>query len=77
MAPDLNTLPASSRSNSTRNVPITTTSPDATTMRGQTPSPIQRSGSTSVTTTSLQAAAAVNAGLYHEESRRLSGNLSA
>lgn len=76
MAPDLNTLPVSSRSNSTRTVPINT-SPEVSIMRGQTPSPIQRSGSTSIATTSLQAAAAVNAGLYHEESRRMSGNQSA
>lgn len=42
-------------------------------MRGQTPSPISRSGSTSIAT-SLQAAAAVNAGLQHEGSRRMSGS---
>ena len=54
MAPDLNSLPPS------RSIPG---SPSM--LRGQSPSPSPRSASTS-----LQAAAAVNAGLQHEDSRR-------
>ena len=42
-------------------------SAEATALRGQSPSPLSRSASTS-----LQAAAAVNAGLQQEDSRRAS-----
>lgn len=71
--PDLNSLPKSSVT--TRIIP---TSPDASTMiRGHTPPSPSRSGSTSIATTSLQAAAAVNSGLQYEDSRRSSnGSLS-
>lgn len=67
--PDINSLPPS-RSTSTRTIPPT--SPEAMSIRGQTPSPSPRSTS-GVAVTSLQAAAAVNAGLQHEGSRRMSG----
>jgi len=43
---------------------------DGTALRGQTPSPLSRSASTS-----LQAAAAVNAGLQQEDSRRMDASI--
>lgn len=74
MAPDLNSLPPSrsTTSSSTSNTSamaraMSSNIETATDLRGQTPSPSQRSA-----VTSLQAAAAVNAGLQHEDSRRSS-----
>ncbi|KAG9249301.1 hypothetical protein BJ878DRAFT_1832 [Calycina marina] len=64
--PDLNSLPPS------RTVPSaahTSTGSEEAALRGQSPSSLSRS-----TSTSLQAAAAVNAGLRHEGSRRSSGS---
>lgn len=66
--PDLNSLPPSrSTSINTANPRtmsnVSTSSQDA--LRGQSPSPLSRSASTS-----LQAAAAVNAGLQHEDTQR-------
>ena len=46
---------------------ISTNTGEIAALRGQSPSPSPRSAATS-----LQAAAAVNAGLQHEESRRMS-----
>jgi hypothetical protein len=68
MAPDLNSLPPSrSVSGSPTISRAMTSSGEAAALRGQSPSPLSRS-----TTNSLQAAATVNAGLYQEESRRMS-----
>ena len=61
--PDINTLPPSARPTTPRNM----SSPgDATSPRGGSPAPLSRTASMS-----LQAAAAVNAGLQHEGSRRM------
>lgn len=71
MAPDLNSLPPSrSLSGSpamTRTFSGSGEATAAAALRGQTPSPSPRSAPTS-----LQAAAAVNAGLQQEDSRRSS-----
>jgi len=70
MAPDLNSLPPSrSPANSPSRARGQSHSVDAAALRGQSPSPVSRSASTS-----LQAAAAVNAGLQHEGSRRSSSS---
>ena len=72
MAPDLNSLPPSrSISNAPAMHRSISNSGDPTALRGQSPSPSPRSASTS-----LQAAAAVNAGLQHEDSRRTSNTIS-
>jgi hypothetical protein len=66
MAPDLNSLPPSrSISGSPSMARAISNSGDGAALRGQSPSPLSRS-----TSTSLQAAAAVNAGLQQEDSRR-------
>ncbi|KAK2626412.1 hypothetical protein QTJ16_004674 [Diplocarpon rosae] len=72
MAPDLNSLPPSrsiSLSGSPTMARALSNSAEAAALRGQSPSPSLRSASTS-----LQAAAAVNAGLQQEDSRRSSGS---
>ena len=63
--PDLNSLPPSRSIPASPSVARTNPGSDAAALRGQSPSPLSRS-----TSTSLQAAAAVNAGLRQEDSRR-------
>jgi hypothetical protein len=64
MAPDLNSLPPSrSGSGSPSMARALASSGEEAALRGQSPSPLSRSSS-------LQATAAVNAGLHHEETRR-------
>lgn len=65
MAPDLNSLPPSrSGSGSPSMARAMASSGEVAALRGQSPSPLSR-------TSSLQATAAVNAGLHQEERRRL------
>jgi hypothetical protein len=65
MAPDLNSLPPSrSGSGSPSMARAMASSGEAAALRAQSPSPLSRSSS-------LQAAATVNAGLYQEETRRM------
>lgn len=65
MAPDLNSLPPSRSISGSPSMARTLSNPgEAAALRGQSPSPSPRSASTS-----LQAAAAVNAGLQQEDSR--------
>lgn len=63
--PDLNSLPPSRSISGASMSRINTNNGEIAALRGQSPSPSPRSA-----VTSLQAAAAVNAGLQHEESRR-------
>lgn len=69
MAPDLNSLPPSRSSTASpsmsRAIPHPGEHPASVGVRGQSPSPSPRAASTS-----LQAAAAVNAGLQQEENSR-------
>lgn len=69
MAPDLNSLPPSRSSNTSPNMSRAASNPGDSpahmNVRAQSPSPSPRSASTS-----LQAAAAVNAGLQQEENTR-------
>ncbi|KAH8659129.1 hypothetical protein BGZ60DRAFT_414606 [Tricladium varicosporioides] len=67
--PDLNSLPPSRSITSSPAMARGISSTEATALRGQSPSPSPRSASTS-----LQAAAAVNAGLQHESPRRSSSS---
>ncbi|CAG8983852.1 hypothetical protein HYALB_00005490 [Hymenoscyphus albidus] len=72
MAPDLNSLPPSRSIPSPSSISMSRTASvsEASALRTQTPSPSSRTASTS-----LQAAATVNAGLQHETTRRSSGSL--